>query len=105
MAGAFEHHRFAGQHDALGFAAPHAQRANSKGVAKGQNAVPRNQGDHRIRTPNTLVHLPHCRKHAFNGEGFTAGGFFELISQHIDKHLRVALGVDVAVVVVKELVF
>ena len=100
---AFQGHRFTGQHD-LVRAAPDTQRPDAKRIAKSQHPVPGNQRNHRIRALDAQMHLAHRFKQMRWLQGHASGGTFYFMGQHIEKHLGVALGVDVAVVHGKELV-
>ena len=61
------------------------------------------QGNHRIRATNPQVHLTHRCKHIGRIQRQTARGFVDFVRQHIEQHLGVALGVDVAVVGAEQL--
>ena len=61
------------------------------------------QSHHSVRAFDALVHTAHGGKHIDGAQGQAAGGFFELVGQHVEQHFRVAVGVDVAVVGVEQL--
>ena len=104
--GAFKRHGFAGHHDGAAvfvMAAAYAQGADAKRVPKSQQAVAGDQSHHGVRALDALVHTAHSGKHIDGAQRQAAGGFFELVRQHVEQHFRVAVGVDVAVVGVKKL--
>ena len=98
VARAFQGHRLAADHP--GAIRPFAQTQwpNAIGVAKRHHAVACNHGHHRIRTFDTRVHTSHGGKHIDVREHQAARGFLQLVGQHIQQHLGVAFGVDVAMV-------
>ena len=98
VARAFQSHGLAGHHHGV-LAAAQAQGANAKGVSEGQQAVAGDQRHHGIRALDALVHAAHGFKHVLRLERQATGGFFQLVGQHIEQDLGVALGVYVAVVV------
>ena len=98
VAGAFERHRLAGHHDGAVFAAPHAQRPNAEGIAKGQQAVAGDECNHGIRAAQAQVRGCHCGKQGLGAPGTVLAGAADLVRQHVEQHLGVAVGVDVAVV-------
>ena len=51
------------------------------------------------------MHAAHGGEHINRTQRQAAGGFFELVGQHVEQHFRVAVGVDVAVVGVEQLGF
>ena len=104
---AFQRHRFAGQeHRARAVrTTPHAQRSNAKWVAKRQHAVAREQGDHGVGTLDAAMHVFNRRKNIRRLQWQAPGCFLNLVGQHIEKHLGVALGVDVPVIRAEQLIF
>ena len=94
---AFQRNGFAGQYRAVTTFA-HAQRANAKRVAEGQHTVARNQRDDRVRALDALVYIAHGGKDVQRLQRQAACRFFDLVRQHIEQNLGIALGVDVAVV-------
>ena len=103
MPGAFQHHRFAGQHDGAVRAAAHAQRADAVRVAEGQHTMAGNQRDHGVGAADALVHLAHGGEHIVHLQRLAARGLLQLVRHHVEQHLGVALGVDVAMVGVEQL--
>ncbi|MCY1166698.1 hypothetical protein D9M73_66470 [compost metagenome] len=104
--GAFKRHRFAGHHDgfaAFVFAMTNTQRANAEGVAECQQAVACDQRHHGIRTLHAFVYAAHGSKYVHRFERQAARGFFELMRQHVEQHLGIALGIDVAMVGIEQL--
>ena len=95
---AFQGHRLAGQHHRAVSAPAHAQRTNAERIAKGQQAIAGNQCHHRIRALDALVHGAHGGKHVVRGQRCAAAGARQLVGQHVEQHLGVALGVGMAVV-------
>ena len=100
--GTLQGHRFTGHHHRA-LAAPQAQGPDAKGVAKRQHAVPGNQGNHGIRAAHAPVHLAHSVKHIGRLQRQAARGFVDFVRQHVQQHLRIALGVDVPVVGAEQL--
>ena len=106
MRGAFQCHRFTGHHHrgAVFIAAmPNAQRPDAERVTKRQQAVAGNQRHHRVRALDAFVYATHRRKHIGRTQRQAARGFFQLVRQHIEQHFGVAVGVDVAVIGMKQL--
>ena len=56
VAGAFERHRFAAHHPGAVCALAQAQRPYAERIAKRQQAVAGNHGDHRVRAFNSQMH-------------------------------------------------
>ena len=112
VAGALQRHGLAGQHH-LGAAAlrrgqvGHAvdQRADAVRVAKGQQAVAGDQRDHRVRAADALVHRADGAEHQLGCQRHIAPGQLHLVRQHVDQHLGIAAGVDMAAVHVEQLFF
>ena len=99
---AFQRHRLAGQHHVVR-AAAHAQGANAMRVAKSQYAVAGNERNHRVRTFHPQVHIAHRRKQVFGQQRHATAGALQLMGQHVEQHLGITVGVDVAVVVGEQL--
>ena len=100
---AIQRHRLAGQHDRTVFATTHAQGADAVRIAKSHQTVARDQGDHRVRAFDTAVHAAHSLKYINGFERQTARGLLQLVGQHVEQDFGVAVGVDVAVVIGKQL--
>ena len=104
VAGAFQRHRFAGHHGgaALGLVRrrplAETQRADAVGVAKSQQPVAGDECDHRIRTLDAPVHGSHRLEDLHRRQRQVACGELQFVRQHVDQHLGVAVGVDVAAV-------
>ena len=103
VAGALQRHGFAGQHHRAVAATAHAQRANAKRVAERQQAVARDQRDHGIRALDALVHRAHGLEDVLAAQRRAAAGPRQLVRQHVEQHLGIALGVGVAVVGLRQL--
>ena len=99
----FERDGFAGQHDRAVFAVPHAQRANAVGIAKSQQAVSGNHGDYGIRAFDALVHGAHGAENVGFFQPLAVAGAPQFVRQYVEQHFRVAFGVDVAVVGMRQL--
>jgi hypothetical protein len=79
------------------------QRADAERVAEGQQAVAGDQRDHRVRALDAPVHRGHGLEHLLGRQRQVARHQLQLVRQHVDQHLGVALGVDVAAVDVEQL--
>ena len=99
----FQRHGFAGHHRQPVGAAAHAQRADAVRIAKGQQAMPRNHGNHGIRAAHALVHAAHGGEHILLRERVPARNALQLMRQHAQQHLGIAAGVGVAVIGGKQL--
>ena len=75
-----------------------AQRPNAVGIAERQQAMAGDQRHHGIGAAQPLVHVAHGGEHVLGLQRHAARGAFELVRQHVEQHLGVALGVGVAVV-------
>ena len=95
---AFQRHRFAGHHDRPVGAVPEAQRPDAVRVAERQQAAPGDQCHHGVGASHALVHAGDGGEHRVRGELGVARGLPQLVRQHAQQHLGIALGVDVAVV-------
>ena len=103
---AVQGHALAGHHHILPFRAMgHAvnQWANAIGVAEGQEPMAGDQRHHRVGALDPLVHASYRLKHPVGCELHIAGHALELVSQDVDQHLGVALGVEVSTVNVEQL--
>ena len=107
MACAFQRHGLTRHHD---LAAPgriglaEAQRADAEGVTEGEQPMPGNQRHHGVGTLDAAVHGRHGLEHGVRGERQVARHQLQLVRQHVDQHLGIAAGVDVAAVHGEELV-
>ena len=106
VAGALERHGFAGHHHlgcaiGGGGAAEH-QRADAIRIAEGQQAVAGDQCDHGVRTAHATVDRRHGGEDHVGRQRAVAPGALDLVRQHVDQHLGVAAGVDVAPVDVEQ---
>ena len=102
--GAFQRHRFAGQHPGIGTAAQ-AQGPDTEWVPKRQYAMPGDQRNHGIRAFDAPMHIAHSRKNISRLKWQAARGFLDLMREHVEQHLRVTLGIDVPMVFAEQLVF
>ena len=98
MPRALQRHRFAGHHHGAVLAATQAQRADAERVTECQHPMARDHGDHGIRALDARMYGAHRGKHVVDQQRHTAGGFFDLMRQHVEQHFGVAVGVGVAVV-------
>ena len=106
VAGAFDRDRFARHHHGalpVGAAFAERQRPDAERVAERQQAVAGDQRDHRIRAADPPVHRAHRVEHRVGRQRQVARGDLELVRQHVEQHLGVALRVDVAAVDVEQL--
>ena len=79
------------------------ERADAVRVAERQQAVAGDQRDHRVRAADALVHGGDRGEHLLGRELPVARRALELVREHVDQHLGVAVGVDVAPVDVEQL--
>jgi hypothetical protein len=101
VAGAFQGHGLAGQHHLatigqLGLAV--AQRADAVGIAEGDHAVAGDQADHGIRALDAFHDGTHRLENGRRGQGQLATGQLQLVREHVEQHLGVAVGVEVTAV-------
>ena len=117
--------RFAGRNVALEFEAEHVERdrfardrvfstrhcfiatvdhrTNAIRIAECDEAVARNHRQHRVRAAAALMHATHRRENFLRRELHTLRGSLQLQREHVEQHLRVAVGVDVSRVDVEQL--
>jgi hypothetical protein len=76
----------------------HAQGPDAIGITEGQQAVAGNQHDHGIRATHPPVHRTDRAKHVGRRQRQALGRALQLVRQHVEEHLGIALGVDVPVV-------
>ena len=106
VARAFQGHRFAGHHHFTAFRQVRlavAHRTDAVGVAEGDQAIAGDQADHGVRTLDALVNRTHGGEHRRRGQRQLATRQLQLVSEHVEQHLGVAVGVEVAAVDVKQL--
>jgi hypothetical protein len=108
VAGALQRHRFAGHHDLVRTPSPavafaQAQRADAEGIAKGQQPMPAISAITAYEPLMRLCTAPTARKTSLGRQRQVARRQLQLVRQHVDQHLGVALGVDVAAVDVEQL--
>mmetsp|Transcript_59251 Transcript_59251/g.139740 ORF Transcript_59251/g.139740 Transcript_59251/m.139740 type:complete len:404 (-) Transcript_59251:1158-2369(-) len=104
VACSFQRHAFAGDHElAIGRLAE-AQRPDAEGVAEGQQALAGDQRNDGIAALDALLHGAHGVEDFLGRQRQVACGQLQLVGQHVDQHLGVALGVDVTAVDVEQLV-
>src|SRR3989344_2681569 len=106
VAGAFQGHRLAGDHDfaafrQVGLAVAHG--ADAEGVAEGHQAVTGDQADDGVRALDALVHGAHGLEDGGGRQGQLAAGQLQLVGEHVEQHLRVAVCVEVAAIDVEQL--
>ena len=86
----------------MAVAVTQAQRADAERIAESQQTVACNQHHHGVRTLDATNDTPHRLEHIGGHEGQPACGVLQLMGQHIEQHLGVTVGVDVAVVAVEQ---
>ena len=76
------------------------QRADAVGVAEGEHAVARYHGNDGIRAAHALVHSGDRIEDVVYGQvqrvGVLADGLAQLVSEHVEQHFAVGLGVHMA---------
>ncbi len=106
VAGADERDRLARHHHLRPLrplAGAERERPDAERIAKGEQPVPGDQRDDRVRAANPPVHGAHRVEDDLGRERQVARRRLDLVREHVDQHLGVALGVDVAPVDVEQL--
>jgi hypothetical protein len=75
-----------------------AQRTDAVRVAEGEQAVAGDQRHHGVRAAQALVHVLDRGKHLGRVQRHATRRALQLVREHVEQHLGVALGVGVAVV-------
>ena len=100
---ALQRDAFARHHElALGGLAK-AQRADTERIAKSHQAMARDQRYHRITALDALLHRANRLEDLLGGQRQITCRLIEFMRQHIQQDFRIALGVDMAAVDVKQL--
>jgi hypothetical protein len=103
MARSLERHGLAGDHHlgAVGRLAEH-QGPNAVWIAKRQQSMARDQRDDGVRALQPAVHGLHGVEHIRRLQNLVAPHTLDLVRQHVDQHLGVAGGIDVAAIDVEQ---
>ncbi len=90
---------------ASSFAHTDDQRTNTVNIAKRQQTVTCNDRDHRISPLTTLMHTGYGIKNSRGIQTQSLGFRLQFMSQHVQQHFRIGIGIDVAQVLHEQLFF